>query len=1045
MRSWKCLFLLVTSTLYVAAQSDRIVSPVDPSQVAMLPGNVHGLARAEFDQGRADGSRVLSAVSLIFKPSAAQQRALNTLLAQQQDLTSANYHKWLTPAQFADRFGVSQNDINKVVAWLQSQGLTVTRIANGRNQIFIEGTIAQIESTFHTEIHNYLVNGVLHYANSTEPGVPAALAGVILAVQNLHNFQPKPRAIVRKISQSVTDPHFTSYISGDHFVAPGDFATMYDVAPLYTAGTDGTGQKIVLTGQSSINLADVANFRSAAGLSANVPTLLLEPSTGTSTRCPGDEGESDLDVEWSGAIAKNASITLVYAGLAAGDTCTNRQFGAFDALQYSIDQNLAPIISNSYGNCESIVGQAEADTMQGWIQQANSQGQTVMSASGDSGAADCDFRVKSATQGLAVDIPAAIPEVTAMGGTEFEGDPASTSTTTYWTGTTGSTDTISSALSYIPETGWNDTTNPNNTGGDILASGGGASIFFAKPSWQTGTGVPNDGKRDLPDLALNASPDHDPYLFCSEDGPNGTVVASCTSGFRTGAGGDLTAVGGTSAAAPTFAGIVALLNQYLVTNGFQTTPGLGNINPTLYHIATYNPTAMNDVTTGNNFVPCVSGTTDCPASLHFGFSAGAGYDQVTGLGSINANSLANDWGELFTRTTTSISTSATTISGGSSVTFTATVTPSSATGVVSFYVNSSTTALGTASVSSGTAVFITTSLPVGANSITATYNGINASSTSSPTAVTVTAPFTISAVPASLTVSAGQTGPPTTSAITIVPAGGFTGTVTFTNSAVSSGGSCSGLPAGALCSFNPASITLNGTSSAPVGLTISTAANMALPKGPQTITVTGISGSAAISTTLNLTVTKSTETFTLSSTAATFPIGVGGTVQIPITVSSSTGFINSSNSTTVLPLTYSCSGIPVTAEISCQVSGNDQPTNASSVTVTLVTTPVTTELLRPPFGGSRIFYALLLPGLFGFVFVRPRRRGVRLLSLIIVLGFSTLWLGSCGGNNNSNNSLKNAGTPPGNYVVTISATTGGPVPLTNSNAPFSINLAVSSQ
>ncbi|MGB2605526.1 MAG: S53 family peptidase, partial [Candidatus Sulfotelmatobacter sp.] len=638
------------------------------------------MARAEFDQGRADGSRVLSAVSLIFKPSAAQQRALNTLLAQQQDLTSANYHKWLTPAQFADRFGVSQNDINKVVAWLQSQGLTVTRIANGRNQIFIEGTIAQIESTFHTEIHNYLVDGELHYANSTEPAVPAALAGVVLAVHNLHNFQPKPRAVMRKISQSVTDPNFTSYISGDHFVAPGDFATIYDVAPLYSGGTDGTGQKIVLTGQSSINLTDVANFRSAASLSANVPTLLLEPTTGTSTRCPVDEGESDLDVEWSGAVAKNAGITLVYAGLAAGDTCTNRQFGAFDTLQYAIDQDLAPIISNSYGNCESVVGQAEADTMQGWIQQANSQGQTVMSASGDSGAADCDFRVKSATQGLAVDIPAAIPEVTAMGGTEFEGDPASTSTTTYWTGTTGSTDTISSALSYIPETGWNDTTNPNNTGGDILASGGGASIFFAKPSWQTGTGVPNDGKRDLPDLALNASPDHDPYLFCSEDGPNGTVVASCTSGFRTGAGGDLTAVGGTSAAAPTFAGIVALISQHLGSSG------LGNINPTLYSLAANTPAAFHDVTSGNNIVPCTTGTTGCPATAPFqyGFSAGIGYDRVTGLGSVDTNALADAWAASRTATSITMSTAATNVFAGAPVTFTVAVTPASSVGTLSF-------------------------------------------------------------------------------------------------------------------------------------------------------------------------------------------------------------------------------------------------------------------------------------------------------------------------------------------------------------------------
>ncbi|MGA8619334.1 MAG: protease pro-enzyme activation domain-containing protein [Candidatus Sulfotelmatobacter sp.] len=952
MRSWKPYFLLLIPTLCLAAQPDRIAGPIDSSQMVQLKGNVHSLARTEFDQGRADGGRLMSAVSLVFKPSAAQQTALNNLLAQQQDASSPNYHKWLTPAEFAERFGMSQNDIDQVVSWLQSQGLTVTRIANSRNQVFIEGTVAQIEAAFRVEIHNYLVDGELHYANAGEPSIPAALSGIALAVQNLHNFQPKPRAIFRNVEGSEADPNFTSHLSGNHFVTPGDFTTIYDLQPLYTSGTDGTGQKIALTGQSSINLADVANFRSAAGLAANVPTLLLEPGTGTSTRCPGDEGESDLDVEWSGAIAKNASITLVYAGLVSGDTCTNRQFGAFNALQYAIDQKIAPIISNSYGNCEAAVTLSSAQSLRLSIQQANTQGQTVMSASGDSGAADCDFQVKSATHGLAVDIPAAIPEVTGMGGTEFNGDAAATvtggnaSTTTYWKGTTGGTDTISSALSHIPEMGWNDTANPNNTGGDILASGGGASIFFSKPSWQTGTGVPNDGKRDVPDLALNASPDHDPYLFCSEDGANGAIQASCTSGFRTGSGENLTAVGGTSAAAPTFAGVLALISQHLGSSG------LGNINPTLYQLAASNPTAFHDVPASpgsNNIVPCTSGTTGCPASAPFqyGFSTGTGYDQVTGLGSVDVSVLAQAW------------------------------------------------------------------------------------------AASLSPDFQLTAGPLAPTpLPAGQSAADT---LTISAVTGSTGMVV--NFAPSS---CTGLPAGATCSFNPPSVTFDGTNPATTTVTISTVPNMALPSGAQTITITP-TNSSRTTTTVSLSVSATTEAFTLSSTASTFPVGVGGTAQIPITVNSTTGFINSSNGTTVLPLTYSCSGIPATSEISCQVSNNGQPTNASSVTISLVTTPVTTELVPPPLGRSRIFYAVLLPGFFGIVFMRRSTRGLRMLGMIVVLGFSTLWLGACGGSSNTNTSLKNAGTPPGNYVVTISATTGGASPITNSNAPFTVTLTVAAQ
>ncbi len=463
-------------------------------------------------------------------------------------------------------------------------------------------------------------------------------------------------------------------------MAPGDFATIYDVQPLYAGGIDGTGQKIALTGQSSVNLADITNFRSAAGLPVNAPTLLLMPGTGSSTRCSGDEGESDLDTEWSGGVAKNASITLVYAGLLSGETCSNRSFGAFDALQYAIDQNVAPVISNSYGNCEANIGLANAQTIQGWAQQANAQGQTVVSSTGDSGAGDCDFRVASATHGFAVDIPGAIPEVTGMGGSEFTGDAAATvsggnaSTTTYWNGTTGGTDTISSALSYIPEMGWNDSAVDIAAGGFISASGGGASTFFSKPSWQTGAGVPSDGKRDMPDLALNSSADHDGYLFCSEDGGNGTIVADCTSGFRD-ANSNLSVVGGTSAAAPTFAAILALLNQSLGASG------LGNVNPQLYTLAASSPGAFHDVITSNNIVPCISGTPSCPATapFQFGFSAGVGYDQVTGLGSVDANVLFTAWPTSRTGSSITMVPSATNIAAGASVTFSVTVTPAKST------------------------------------------------------------------------------------------------------------------------------------------------------------------------------------------------------------------------------------------------------------------------------------------------------------------------------------------------------------------------------
>lgn len=1052
----KCLLPFLASTLCFAVQPDRITGPIDSSQKVALKGNVHGLAQRSFDIGHTDSSLVLRGVTLTFQPSAAQQTDLKNLLAQQQDRASPNYHKWLTTSQFADRFGMSQTDIANVTAWIESQGLAVTSVANSRTQISFDGTVAQIESMFNTEIHDYLVNGEIHFANTSNPSIPAALASSVLSVGHLHNFLPRARAKVRQVSDA--NPEFTSYVSGNHFLTPGDFATIYDVQALYTAGIDGTGQKIAVTGESSINLNDVANFRSNSGLAANVPTLLLVPGEGVSTRCPGDEGESDLDVEWSGGVAKNANVTLVYAGLNSGETCTSRQYGAFDALQYAIDHNIAPVISNSYGNCEAATGSSFAQTMRGWIQQANAQGQTVISSAGDSGAADCDYQVKSATQGFAVDLPAAIPEVTGMGGTEFSGDAAASVTggnagaTTYWSGTTGGVDTVSSALSYIPEIAWNDSAADIAAGGNISASGGGASIFFTKPSWQTGVGVPPDGQRDVPDLALSASVDHDGYLLCSEDGANGAISPSCVSGFRVSSGGNLTVVGGTSVAAPTFASVVALLNQQLGASG------LGNINPNLYSIAASTPAAFHDVTTGNNIVPCTSGTTSCPTTspFQYGFNAGTGYDQVTGLGSIDANALFTAWPASRTGSSITISPSATTVNAGTSVTFRATVTPSTGAGTVSFstFNNGNTVALGTAVLntpyppsSNGIAVFSTSALPAGSNSVTATYEGdaANNASTSSPALITV-ADFTLTVTaplsPAS--VSAGQSASAT---LTIAPVNGSTQTINFSNSISSNTGSgpgscTAGLPVGALCLFNPTSITLDGIHSQTVTLTMTTLPNMAL--GSNGITVTGTAsgaGGASHTAAVNLTVTATAESFTLASTnGATFAVPVGATASVQLAVSSANGFVNSISSTTVLPLTYTCSGLPVTAEITCQFTPNGgQQVTASAVTLNLVTTPKTVKLNRPFDRNRGIFYALLLPGLFGIVFVgASRTRPSRLLGLMVILIGSTLWLGACGGG--TGNTLTNAGTPPSTYTVTVTTTTGGASPLTATAPAIALNV-----
>jgi uncharacterized protein (TIGR03437 family) len=343
-------------------------------------------------------------------------------------------------------------------------------------------------------------------------------------------------------------------------------------------------------------------------------------------------------------------------------------------------------------------------TQQTWAIQGNAQGISFFAASGDDGAADCG---DTQNPGLSVDVPAAIPQFTGVGGTEFvEGSG------NYWNSSNDSTG--ASALSYIPETAWNDSVEDN----EPSASGGGSSIFFTKPSWQTGTGVPSDNARHVPDVALNASADHDGYIVYS--------------------GGQLQIYGGTSVPSPSFAGLTALLNQYVVSKGIQSSPGLGNINPTLYALAQSSPGAFHDITTGNNIV-----TPDCPrrsitcSSTPVGYSATVGYDPVTGLGSVNAYNLAQAWiGKTIIVTpppptnALALIASASTISSNGTLFLTATVTSTAGatpTGSVIFSVGAtslgSITLTGSGGSATATLGVPASGLPQGSSNVTAAYSG----------------------------------------------------------------------------------------------------------------------------------------------------------------------------------------------------------------------------------------------------------------------------------------------------------------------------------
>jgi len=1092
-----CSFVWFTAAVFsglsYGVTPDRVSSPLHAGQSVALRGSVPRQALPQFDRGPVEPALRFGYVRLLTVPTASQQKDLNRLLAEQQDRKSPNYHKWLTPEQWADRFGLSPNDVQKITAWLKGQGFSNIHVAHGRNWIMFSGTAAQVQSAFGTEIHRFSVNGEMHVANATLPKIPSALAGIVTSVRGLDDFFLKPAGQPR-VRPNYVGPGY-SQTGFTPLIAPGDIATMYDINALYAAGIDGTGQKMAVIGQTDVYLDDLLDFRTAFALppitSANCTTNV----SGVITACndplfqylpvlaggtdPGtpvghaDLIRADAAIEWAGAVAKNAQIIYVNAPV----NVTGGTGGGWDvAWQYAVDNNLAPVISLSYGNCELFYPSiTAAETI---LQQASAQGITFVSASGDEGPAECDFQTTTdpnnlALNGIAVTYPASSAEVTAVGGTSISVADLTTNSSTFW-GPTSRSDggSILSPPSYIPEIAWNDDgewatfctsssatafcTNNNITDAQsaqaapnigMLASGGGVSNCanqntnvcvsgFPQPTYQSHlviTGQPT--VRYVPDVALLASPNFPGYIFCTNDaalGDTGTVSV-CAGGIPAALSlSSAPIVGGTSVSTSVFAGMVVLLNQYLAG---ASSPGLGNINPMLYSLAATPANAVfHPVNSGTNDVYCSGGTpsaqppaNQCPfASGTSGvigfdssvFDATTGYNLVTGLGSVNLNNLVAAWDATRTATTLSISPSTASANLNQSVTFTATLTFTSTApplGNIFLFNNSSANTFGTVALTAadnGVATFSTTALPVGTNTITASYNGDGLNSPSNASAVTVTVAqpgFTLGAAPASASVSAGNSTSPIT--VTVNAVGGFSSQVTF---------SCSGLPAGATCSaINP--VAGSGTTM----VTISTAANMALPTGATTVTVTGTSGSLTSTTTLSLTVTATNQSFTLTpGNSGTYTVTDGQTATVQIAFAGVNGFN--------LPLTFTCSEPTTLTPSIC--TGPSGATSTSPATF-MVTTTAPHAALDNPFGkGSRIFYAVLVPGFLGILCTAGSRkrslRGMRMLGLIMVMGVSTMWLGSCGSSSSSTPPPPTGGTPKGSYTVTINATTGGAVPIT---------------
>jgi hypothetical protein len=711
---------LGSTTIRASGHASDHVSAV--TGVTRLAGSMQPRARPEADFGRLDPDVRIEGASILLAPSHGKSER-EALLAQLQDPGSPLYHAWLMPEDFAGRFGALPGDLQRVTSWLKQQGLQVLGTARTGLRVFFSGTAGQFERAFDTEMHRYWVDGDTHFAMAKAPAIPADLESVVMGLHGTDDFRPKPprRSIV---------PDYLGAGSG-YELSPADFATIYDVAPLYAASIDGTGQKIAIAAQTDIVASDVATFRSTFGLSPQLPTDVLVPNSGSLAVSQSDLGEAELDCEWAGAVGKNATIMLVTTG-------DNTNYGVFDSVLYAIESSVAPVLSLSYGYCESGATPADAIFYETMGDAAAMFGISLVASAGDEGAAACDGSVP-ATTGLYVMFPADIATVTAVGGTDIVAQPASM----YY-------DPQGYAISYIPETGWDDT----NALGVPAAGGGGASRIFAKPAWQTGV-TPNDGVRDVPDVSFSASPITMPYLMVL--------------------GGQVIPQGGTSASTPSFAGVLSLVNQAIGA----ARPGLGNANPMLYALAHGVPGAFHDVTKGNNVVACRQGTPDCPTSapFHYGYRCSTGYDQVTGIGSVDVANLVDAWKSLVPTATSLTATAQGTTEGSplqlvATISSEATTTPMSSDVTFYYYTLDSRGAidvsypLGTVPVTptsspteGATAALMTHAPPglLGNAKVVAFYVGDEHYLSSWSSMSTVTAISDLKVMPASITASPAQT------------------------------------------------------------------------------------------------------------------------------------------------------------------------------------------------------------------------------------------------------------------------------------------------
>jgi subtilase family serine protease len=1010
-----------TSAPDTATPQPLITQPVDDSQLTVLNGNTHLLARPIFDMGKAPADLPTKRMLLVLKRSPQQESALRKLLDDQQDKGSPNHHKWLTPEQFGKQFGPTDSDMQTITSWLQSHGFQVGS-TKGRTVLEFSGNAGQVQEAFHTSIHKYIVNGTEHWANASDPSIPTALTPAVAGVLTLHNFIKKPaihftgQKVAAKLvagkKPQVTFPAQNGQ-PALNALGPQDYATIYG-SPAFNGGVTGDGFSIGVVARSNLfgGGQDINDFASIFGCCGHFQILLDGSDPGDLGG--GEEAEATLDTTWSGALAPYGSVNFVVSAT------TNTTDGIDLSETFIVENNFADIMTESFSSCELYANDAQLAFSYGMAEQAAAQGISYFVSTGDNGAEGCDDpSVAPAAHPTSVNLLASTPFNVAVGGTEFNenGDVSK-----YW----GTEQPIQeSAISYIPEDVWNESSLTNGlwsssggaSSGNIQGGMGGTTPGVPKPSWQSplSLGIPNDSVRDLPDVSLTAA-SHDPYVFCLEGSCEPNAQGELFIYFAS----------GTSASAPSFAGIMALVDQQMGER-----QGLANY--ILYRLAATqaaypsqcngsntstapaNACIFNDVTIGNNVVPGETGTQ---------FQASAGYDQATGLGSANIGNLVNAWNTVtFNPTTTTLAVNPVTVTHGQPVTVNIAVTPNTGTvtpsGDVSLLAAAGATgesSMGGFTLNGAGAVASTSSqLLGGVYNLTAHYAGDATYAASDSNGVSVTVSPENSTTTETL-LAFNQTGNPIP--LTSVPFGSFV----YLRADVK-GVSGQGVPTGGV-TFSDTFGAIPGNSS----LTLNSQGNAANPNG-----VAFDAGTHNLSASYNGDVsfnpsgpTPPQSVVVTAGFSASVPFGSsqavvstpGMTGNTSVTISTSSGF----NGT----ITLSCSGLP--SEAACvfspsSVTGTGVANQtAVGIQVTTQAASTATFLSRPRsylfaqwMSGAGLLFSIVLLGV-----PKPRRK--RGFFLLLLLGLIVV-APSCGGGG-SHGPPPNPGTPTGTYTVNINAVSG---------------------